>query len=222
MKKVLGFDISSSTIGYCLLEVDELTNTINFGYANYVKPIKKGTIIERIVDTRNKIQLIIDQVKPDYIGIEDIIQFMQGKSTAKTIIMLTTFNRMIGLLAYDYLQKSPELFSVMSIRHGLKINKDFPKKEQMPELVAKHLGIIFPYEHDKKGKIKIESFDKADGIAVALYYAFMLTGKIKRKIIKVKNPKVKKKSVARDLFIDAPASQLSLLYDELASVKIHS
>ena len=181
MSKVLGFDVSSTTIGYCVLEVDQVFGKIDFVYANYLKPIKKGTIIERIVDTRNKIQTIIDQVKPDHIGIEDIIQFMQGKSTAKTIITLTTFNRMIGLLAHDYLQKSPELFSVMTIRHGLKVGKDLPKKEDMPELVAKHLGITFPYETNKKGNIKVESYDMADGVAVALYYAFVLTGKVKRK-----------------------------------------
>ena len=180
MARVLGFDVSSTTIGYCVLDIDD-NNQIHFEYANYLKPAKKGSIIERIVDTRNKIQSIIEQVKPDYIGVEDIIQFMQGKSTAKTIIMLTTFNRMIGLCAYDYLKKSPDLFSVMTIRHGLKTGKDLPKKEDMPELVAKHLGITFPYEINKKGKVKVESFDMADGVAVALYHAFVLTGKVKRK-----------------------------------------
>jgi len=180
MTKVLGFDVSSTTIGYCVLEIDD-NNQIHFSYANYLKPLKKGSIIERMIDTRDKIQAIIEQVKPDYIGIEDIIQFMKGASTAKTIIMLTTFNRMIGVCAYDYLKKSPDLFSVMSIRHGLKTGKDLPKKEDMPELVAKHLGITFPYEVNKKGKIKVESFDMADGVAVALYYAFVLTGKAKRK-----------------------------------------
>ncbi len=180
MTRVLGFDVSSTTIGYCVLNIDD-NNQIHFEYASYLKPAKKGSIIERIVDTRNKIQSIIEKVQPDYIGIEDIIQFMQGKSTAKTIIMLTTFNRMIGLCAYDYLKKSPDLFSVMTIRHGLKTGKDLPKKEDMPELVAKHLGITFPYEHNKLGKVKVESFDMADGVAVALYYAFVLTGKAKRK-----------------------------------------
>ena len=69
----------------------------------------------------------------------------------------------------------------MTIRHGLKIDGDFPKKEDMPALVAKHLGITFPYEYDKKGKVKVESYDKADGVAVALYQAFLLAGKVKRK-----------------------------------------
>lgn len=181
IKRILGFDVSSTTIGYCILEIDDSDNSIAFVGASYLKPIKKGSIIERIVDTRNKIQAIIEKVKPDYIGIEDIIQFMKGHSTAKTIIMLTTFNRMISLCAHDYLKKSPELFSVMTIRHGLKTDKDLPKKEDMPELVAKHLGITFPYEHNKLGKVKVESFDMADGVAVALYYAFVLTGKAKRK-----------------------------------------
>lgn len=179
IKRVLGFDVSSTTIGYSIIDIDD--GKIYLVHADYLKPIKKGTIIERIVDTRDKIKSIIEKAEPDHIGIEDIIQFMQGKSTAKTIIMLTTFNRMIGLCAYDYLKKSPELFNVMTIRHGLKTSKDLPKKEDMPELVAKHLGITFPYETGKKGKVKVENFDKADGIAVGLYYAKVLTGEVKRK-----------------------------------------
>ncbi len=188
-KIVLGFDVSSTTIGYCVLEVDEFNNTFKYVSMNYLKPIKKGTIMERIVDTRDKIKDIIVKVKPDYIGIEDLIKFMP-KSTATTVVVLTTFNRMICLLAFDYLQRHPELFNVMSIRHGLKLNKDLPKKEDMPELVAKHLGITFPYQYDKKGKVKEESRDMADGVAVALYYAFVLTGKTKQK---KKTVKAKKK-----------------------------
>lgn len=190
MKRVLGLDVSSSSIGYCILDIDD-NNIIHFVSANYIKPIKTGSIIERIVHTRNSIKAIIESAKPDYIGIEDIISFMKGKSTAKTIIMLTTFNRMVGLCAFDYLGKTPELFNVMSIRHGLKLNKIFPSKEDVPELVANHLGITFPYEYNKKGKIKIENYDKADGIAVALYYSFILTGKSK---VKIKKPKLKVKN----------------------------
>lgn len=189
MTRVLGFDVSSTTIGYSVLDFDQ------FGFklfdSGYLKPIKKGSIIERIVDTRDRINKIITKYKPDHIGIEEIVQFMQGKSTAKTIIMLTTFNRMTCLCAYDYLGKSPELFSVMTIRHGLKTGKELPKKEEIPELVAKHLGITFPYETDKKGKIKVENYDRADGIAVGLYYTMVLTGKVKSK--KKAQPKPKSK-----------------------------
>lgn len=181
IKHILGIDCSSTTIGYCVLSWNDVTKDIKFVLASYIKPIKKGSIIERIADTRDKIKKIILDIKPDYIAIEDIIQFMAKKSTAKTIIILTSFNRMIGLIAYDYLGKSPELFNVMSIRHGLKVGTVLPKKEEMPDLVAKHLGITFPYEYNKLDKIKIESYDKADGMAVALYQARLLAGLIKRK-----------------------------------------
>lgn len=181
MKRILGIDCSSKTIGYCVLDINELDGYIQYVSMNYIKPLKNGNIIDRLANTRDKISKIINDVKPDYIGIEDIISFMKGKSTARTIIMLTTFNRMVCLLAHDYLKSNPKLFNVMSIRHALKLNKKFPAKEEIPELVAKHLGITFPYEYNKKQKIKEESGDMADGVAVALYYAFILTGKIKGK-----------------------------------------
>ena len=179
MTKVLGFDVSSTCIGYCVLEIKD--NNISFVSCDYIKPIKKGSIITRIADTRDKIKKIIEEINPDYIVIEDIIQFMSGASTAKTIITLTSFNRMIGLLAYDFLKKEPEYFNVMTIRHGIKLDKILPKKEDIPELVAKHLRIKFPYQKNKKDKIKNENLDMADSIAVALYYSLILTKKIKVK-----------------------------------------
>jgi hypothetical protein len=36
-------------------------------------------------------------------------------------------------------------------------------------------------QYNKKGKAKPENYDVADGIAVALYYSFILTEKIKVK-----------------------------------------
>lgn len=179
MSKILGFDVSSTCIGYSVLEIKD--DNINFILCNYIKPVKNGTIITRIADTRNKIKKIIEDIKPDHIVIEDIIQFMSGASTAKTIITLTSFNRMIGLLAYDYLKAEPAYYNVMTIRHGIKINKILPKKEDIPELVAKHLRIKFPYEKNKKGNLKSENLDMADSVAVALYYSFILTKKIKGK-----------------------------------------
>ena len=187
---VLGLDISSTTIGWAAIDFNK-NKLIDSGY---IKPSKTDDLIEDLAKTRNKVLELFNKIKPNYIGIENIISFMGGKSTAATIIMLTTFNRMTCLLAYDYLKKRPELFNIMTIRHGLKNEKILPKKEEMPELVAKHLGITFPYEYktnkrSKIQKISEESYDTADGMAVALYYAFVLTGKIKRKKLTVKKKK---------------------------------
>ncbi len=180
IKTVLGFDVSSSTIGYCVLEVDEQAATIKFVKAGYIKPTKNGSMVERIIDTRSKVESLIKDNKPDDIAVEELIKFMP-KSTATTVVVLSVFNMMTCVAAHDYLSKMPSIYNVLTIRHGLKISKDCPKKEDMPDLVANHLGITFPYEYNKKGKIKEESLDKADGVAVALYHAFVLAGKTKPK-----------------------------------------
>jgi len=181
MSTILGFDVSSTCIGYCVLELKD--SKINFISCDYIKPIKDGNLINRLADTRDKIKNIINDVKPDFIAIEDIISFMAGGSTAKTIITLTSFNRMICLCAYDYLGKSPELLSIMTIRSNikkeLKLQKN-PKKEDIPEALEKILKINFPWELNKKGDPKKENYDMSDSIAVA----YCLANKLKNKASK--------------------------------------
>jgi Holliday junction resolvasome RuvABC endonuclease subunit len=178
-KIVMGFDISSSCIGYCVLEINE-NNEIKFIKMNFIKPIKSKNILERLVETRKKIIEVINEHKPNNIFIEELIKFMP-KSTATTVVVLTSFNRMICLTAFDYLNEYPVLLNVMSIRHGIKHSKNLPKKEEIPAVVEKHLDIKFPYKYKKSGAISSESYDMADGTAVALYGAFILTKRIKSK-----------------------------------------
>ena len=194
-KIIVGFDVSSSTIGCCALKLDD-DNQISLVALEHINPIKTGHIIERLATTKEKIVEFINKIKPDYIGIEDILYFMKGKSQASTTLTLAVFNRMVGLCAYEYLKSTPKLFNVMSIRSGIKINS-FPKKEEIPDLIATHLGITFPYIKNKKGAIIIENYDRADAAAVALYYAFILTGKVKPKKPKVKRSSPKLASVKK-------------------------
>jgi hypothetical protein len=180
MKKIIaGYDVSSSTTGWCILEI--IDDKINYLDSGYFKPIKSGTIFERLDNCRSETNKVLKKYKPDYIGIENTIEFMKGASSSKTIISLSLFNRTVGMAAYDYLGSSPELFNVMSIRHGLKLSKELPKKEDIPDLAARHLGVTFPYYYGKNAKIKAESYDVGDAWAVATYYSFILTGKIKKK-----------------------------------------
>lgn len=179
MSIVAGFDISSTTTGWCILKIEN--NNISYIDSGFFKPLKKGSIFDRLSHSKKEIEKILKKYHPNYIAIEDIISFMKGASTAKTIITLSVFNRIVGMTAYEYLGKSPELFNVMSIRHGLKLSKDLPKKEDMPELAAHHLGVKFPYLYGRSGNIKSESYDIADAWSVAIYYSKLLTNQIKKK-----------------------------------------
>ena len=185
MTKVMGIDCSSKTIGWSVLDVNG--TSITFINAGYIKPPKDGTLFERLSQAKKEFTDIFKKYNPDQLALEDLIQFMSGASGAKTIIMLTQFNRMIGLTAFELLKDNPHLYSVMTIRHGLKFDKVLPKKDEIPELVAKHLKINFPYEYKKRknktgvASVMEESYDKADAVAVALYHCLKISNQLKSK-----------------------------------------
>ena len=174
--RILGFDISSTTIGVSLIETNEKYSKPKLKLLTHIKPPKNGSLFERLHETKLEILKILEEHSPDVVAIEEIVQFMAGGSTAKTIITLTAFNRMVGLVAYEHFNKEPFYYSVMAIRHKLKIGKELPSKEQMLDVVQKHIKVQNPilYKESKKGikKIADETFDQVDGLAVALccYY----------------------------------------------------
>jgi Holliday junction resolvasome RuvABC endonuclease subunit len=170
MKRVLGLDASSTTIGLCLLEYD--STNIQLKHVDFYKPPKKGNIFERLQEVRLYIYNLIDRWNPDSVAIEDIVLFMKGKSTAKTITTLAVFNRTVGLAALDKMGSFPHLYNVMSVRHKIKKDKKIPKKEDVPERVADILNIDFPYKLNRKNNPIKENGDMADAIAVALCHIY--------------------------------------------------
>lgn len=164
---IMGFDASTTTIGMAVLEIKN--STVSLKHLEHFKPPKTGHVVERLAKTRSYIHDQLNKYKPDEVAIEDILLGLShGKTTIKTLSSLAVLNRVVCLAVYDCLGKLPHLLSVMKVRHAIKENKVFPKKEDVPELVASRLGIKFPYILNKNGKIISENFDRADAIAVAL------------------------------------------------------
>ena len=175
IKRVLSIDASTTTIGIGVLDYCPEDKKVRLVHQEYFKPSKKGSIFERLAGVKEYMQGLYVQWQPDIVCIEDIVQFMGGGSTAKTIIPLAVFNRTVGLTWYELMGREPELLSVMKIRHAIKYGKKLPPKEDIPELVAKRLGINFPYytkinRRSKKEEVRVESYDVADAIAVGLAY----------------------------------------------------
>lgn len=184
MKRILGLDASSTTIGLCLLKYND--KKIELEHVEFYKPPKKGDIFERLRAIRQYIFDMTSTLNPDAVALEEILLWMGGgkrcpvckqkmgrQSTAKTITTLTAINRTVGLAVLDKTGQSPFMYNVMSIRHKIKENKKIPKKEEVPERVAKILGIKFPYKMNKRNNIAKENEDMADAIAVALCHIFV-------------------------------------------------
>lgn len=171
---ILGLDISSSAIGYGVLELNDKNITLTT--SGVVEPIKTGSIFQKLLDTKKRIIELVNKYNVDKVYIEDIIQFLPKRSSANTIIVLALFNRTIGLGIFEEKGFEPILVPVMTIRSKLKI-KDTPKKEDMPAIFEHHTNIPFPWIKKKNKIIKI-NYDMADGLAVALYGAKQLRGDI--------------------------------------------
>lgn len=189
-KRVVGLDASTTTIGFSVVEYDGYSAP-DLKHVEHFKPPKKGDLFERLAKVRTFIFDRLDKFKPDDVALEDIILFMKGRSTAKTISSLAVLNRIVGLAVYDKMGKPPQLLNVMKIRHAIKDGKTLPPKEDIPELVAKILNIKFPYILNKKGAVAVENYDRADAIAVAL--AYIENGKRVEKTPKKRTKKQKSK-----------------------------
>lgn len=192
----MGFDASTSTIGICILDFDENAKEFNIEpvFATYFKPNKKLEIFERLADTKKYLIELITKYNPDILVLEEIIKFMKGKTTANTITALAVLNRTVGLTIFEQKQTPPILLHVQTIRHAIKLGKQMPSKDQVPEIISFYFKKPFPYILDKKGKIKSESYDLADGCAVAIATAKLIySNKLNEKIKKKKKSIRKKK-----------------------------
>lgn len=190
--KFLGLDASSTTIGICLIECNDPLQidwtkpapSLKLLELSYFKPPKNGDIFSRLQITKNYIIKLLEKHKPDKIILEDIVLFMAGHSTAKTITTLAVLNRCVGLAILDKTGSSPEMMSVMKVRHATKVGKQITPKEDVPELIANILGIEFPWELNPRSRPKnkpmVENYDKADAANLVLAYLKLQKPKIKK------------------------------------------
>lgn len=180
VKRVLSLDASTTTVGIAVLDYDD--KNITLYHNDFYKPNKDVNQLIMLKEAKLFVKDLIKTFNPDDFAIEEYIKFMKGNSAAATTIPLAIFNRTLCLAAYEEMNKLPEIISVMTIRSKIKLDKQIPKKEEVPEIVAKHLNIAFPYRTKllKNGKEKIiaENADVADGIAVGL--AFIFRNRIKK------------------------------------------
>lgn len=174
---IMGLDVSTTTVGLGIIEV--IDNNLKLLHYEFFKPPKLNKVGElgRLIKTKEYIIEKLDQFNPDVICIEEFSKFMGGKSRASTIIPLAIINRTVCLTILEKTGKAPITLNVNTVRAKLKLTKERPSKEEMPSIVAKHLGLDeFPWQYkiNRRTKLKeliIENEDIADSLSCALYCA---------------------------------------------------
>ena len=122
MHYILGLDISTSNVGWCILE----KNTGRFVDADAVVLGKVSCVFRKAENVRQELKNIQDRYNITHVAIEENLQaFRPGFSSAKTIVTLARFNGMVSLMSYDVFGLSPSFINVNHARKrvGLKIDR---------------------------------------------------------------------------------------------------
>jgi len=174
MKKVIGFDISLTCIGYSVLEYDTAVITL-VRYGNIKPPgSDKGSLAFRCLSASKEIKKLLAKENPDSIAIESYAQsFAGGKTTARTLLALGVINETTQITILDMLGFEPELLAVSSIRSIISkhLGKRSISKEEMIDVVKTSFSSFVP-RITRNGTIAAEAYDESDGIAVG--YAFCI------------------------------------------------
>ena len=163
---ILGIDVSTSKIGYCVLDENQNLLEVHF------KKLKQDTLEQKASDFFcDEMQAIKRKYRITEIRIEEpFTMFSGGRTTAGTMSKLQRFNGMICILAYRCFRLVPTLVSSRSARSkcGIKIKRGEDTKKKIIEWVEQKYPKQFIVEYTRHGNPKPGTDDMADSIVVAL------------------------------------------------------
>jgi len=175
---VLGVDISTSITGFAVVADEQIVYYDSIDLRKHKGVFEKTVAIkEKILDLYEMYQCNNEDVLAfghsqfpiEHIYIEQSLHmFMGGKSSAKTLSLLTRFNGIVSWLLYETFEIEPKFIGASSARKeaGIKV----PRGQKAKQVVLEHLletEPAFKIEYTKHGNPKPESYDRADAIIIA-------------------------------------------------------
>ena len=162
---ILGLDISTSTIGYCIINNDGFLKRIGYiGISNIEDIVEKGYFVFQFFNN------LLKEEKIEHIYIEDISQkFSPGFSSAGIITLLARFNGIVSFILYYITHIKPNYIMATSSRkkaYKMSFKRGIDIKKQIFIEVNKREKI--PWLKTQKGKIKNECYDMCDSYTLSL------------------------------------------------------
>ena len=175
---ILGIDISTSITGFAVVGDGQLLHYSSIDLRKHKGVFAKALILkEYIEDLFENYQLDQENsggwgessfpIQKIYIE-QPLHMFMKGKSSAKTLSALMTFNGIVSWLVYELFEIEPQYIAATSARKqcGIKVKRG----EKAKEVVLQHLlenENAFKIEYTRHGNPTPESYDRADAIVIA-------------------------------------------------------
>ena len=173
---ILGIDISTSITGFAIVGDDQLLH-----YSSVDLRKHKG-VFAKAIAVREYLENLFENYQLDnedgwgeskypieQIYIEQPLHmFMRGKSSAKTLSTLMTFNGIVSWIIYELFEIEPHYIAATSARKhcGIKVKRGEKAKQVVIGYLLK-TEPAFHVEYTKHGNPKAESYDHADAIVVA-------------------------------------------------------
>jgi len=141
MSLILGLDISTSVVGWCVLD----KSSGRFVSAGAIDLKKVKCVFTKARNVFDRLVSINDNHDISRITIEENLQaFRPGFSSAKTLVSLARFNGMISLYAHDVFHLVPDFINVNHARKkvGLKVDRksSLSTKEQVLNFVQSNIA----------------------------------------------------------------------------------
>ena len=162
---ILGLDISSSRIGYCLINENE-----DLLLVDEIKLKPSQSLEERADIFRKTMEIIKEHSEVNYVFIEQpFMAFSGGKTTAATMAKLQRFNGMCSYVVHSIFGSPATLLQANKARGlvDLKIKRGENTKLKVIEWVQEKYPTSFLVEYTRHGNPKPGTDDKADAVVIA-------------------------------------------------------
>tara|TARA_R100000030_G_scaffold95255_1_gene82602 strand:+ start:458 stop:982 length:525 start_codon:yes stop_codon:yes gene_type:complete len=165
---ILGLDISSSRIGYCLINEKE-----DLLLVDEIKLKSSQSLEERADIFKKEMECIVRSLQEqevDYVFIEQpFMAFSGGKTTAATMAKLQRFNGMCSYVVHSVFGSPATLIQANKARGlvDLKIKRGENTKLKVIEWVQEKYPTSFLVEYTRHGNPKPGTDDKADAVVIA-------------------------------------------------------
>jgi len=162
---ILGLDISTSKIGYAIVDKDE-----NLVLSKFLKFKSDVPLEQRAKAFEERMLNLMVKYDIQQIFVEQpFMAFSGGKTTAVTMSKLQRFNGMCCYGIYSVFGHSPTLIQANKARGlvGIKVRRGQKAKPVVLEWVEENYEEDFTYEMTKYGNPRPATYDMADAIVVA-------------------------------------------------------
>jgi Holliday junction resolvasome RuvABC endonuclease subunit len=125
--KALGFDTSSRSVAWALIENEKLIH-----YGEFY--LEGKDLNDRLLDCRQKMEMLIDEFEADYVLLEEAVKV----ASISTMVVMA---KMLGVIISVLKEKNQNVYTVTPISWQSYIGNPNLKTEEKKELLLKHREI---------------------------------------------------------------------------------